>query len=585
MSKKDVSKHKKLYDDIYNLIKDENELTEEEKLITDKKICITGNVDSGKSSFVGTLTSNILDNGRGLTRNIVARHDHEIKSGRTSDISSQIIKFENGKTATLIDLCGHEKYFTTTASGISGLHPDYAIVIISPNRGVKLMTKQHFRMIMSYNIPTCFIITHVDVAEEKSCQETIEQIQKLCKTYKRTVDFVNSYEHYHSIKNAIKILEKNNIDITNTINISDEKITNIKDSEMNDIKCLYQFKNDKIKFFQQIKNTLDLSKDKQSIIPALFISNVDGYCLDVIKNVLMKLKTRDYWKNDTNSTIVKFFRKKLYEKKLREFKNIHPNKELSEKDITNFKNVGFPDKHYGTTLYIEASYKVEGIGTVLAILCRGDSIEVNQQLYLGPMRNHGNKFVPIKIKSIHNDDRTPITKLQHHHFGCIAIKSMDSKIDIKKRDIKKGMVIISNLDKIVNVGYRFKASVSVLNSHSATLKHGYSPVIHIGTIKQCAKMVLHDEKDIIDNISYDKKVKAGETEEVLFKFIFNPEYMEKGTVFVFRSGEIHGVGMITEIISIKDDPHARPEPSKKMMRKLLLGRNYEKKHKTNTIII
>ena len=109
--------------------------------ITDKAFVVVGNVDAGKSTLIGTLTSGILDNGRGSARINVARHKHEIESGKTSDISSRILRFPNGKTVTLIDLCGHEKYFTTTATGIAGMMPDYAIVVISPTRGILNMTK------------------------------------------------------------------------------------------------------------------------------------------------------------------------------------------------------------------------------------------------------------------------------------------------------------------------------------------------------------------------------------------------------------------------------------------------------------
>jgi GTPase len=36
----------------------------------------------------------------------------------------------------MFDLCGHEKYFKTTAYGVSGCFPDYSFVIIGANRGI-----------------------------------------------------------------------------------------------------------------------------------------------------------------------------------------------------------------------------------------------------------------------------------------------------------------------------------------------------------------------------------------------------------------------------------------------------------------
>lgn len=50
------------------------------------RIAVIGNVDSGKSTMVGVLTRNMLDNGRGSARSKVFKHSHEDQSGRTSAI-------------------------------------------------------------------------------------------------------------------------------------------------------------------------------------------------------------------------------------------------------------------------------------------------------------------------------------------------------------------------------------------------------------------------------------------------------------------------------------------------------------------
>ena len=192
-------------------------------LVTDKAFVVVGNVDAGKSSLISTLVYNILDDGRGSGRELVARHRHEITSGKTSDISTRVLRFPNGKTATLIDLAGHQKYFTTTASGISGMRPDYAIVVVSPTRGVLDMTKQHFKMLMSYNIPVFIVVTRIDMALAESCKIVDREIRDMCKPYKRTVEFMNGYDKYHSYVRGVKMIQDNNLD-------SPEKITNHADN-------------------------------------------------------------------------------------------------------------------------------------------------------------------------------------------------------------------------------------------------------------------------------------------------------------------------------------------------------------------
>lgn len=57
------------------------------------RLCVVGNVDSGKSTLVGVLTKGILDNGRGSSREKVFNFIHETQTGRTSSIAQEIMCF------------------------------------------------------------------------------------------------------------------------------------------------------------------------------------------------------------------------------------------------------------------------------------------------------------------------------------------------------------------------------------------------------------------------------------------------------------------------------------------------------------
>ena len=104
------------------------------------RVAVVGNVDAGKSTMIGTLTTSSLDDGRGLCRTAIMKHRHEIESGRTSTTSSHLMGFrstgepigghdkirgakrksedevarESYRVITLTDLAGHEKYLKTT---------------------------------------------------------------------------------------------------------------------------------------------------------------------------------------------------------------------------------------------------------------------------------------------------------------------------------------------------------------------------------------------------------------------------------------------------------------------------------------
>ena len=53
----------------------------------DRRIGVLGNVDSGKTTIISVLSNNGLDNGRGLARKMILKHNHEQESGRTSCIT------------------------------------------------------------------------------------------------------------------------------------------------------------------------------------------------------------------------------------------------------------------------------------------------------------------------------------------------------------------------------------------------------------------------------------------------------------------------------------------------------------------
>ena len=58
------------------------------------RVAVVGNVDAGKSTLLGVLTHGDLDNGRGVARQRLFRHKHEMETGRTSSVSNDILGFD-----------------------------------------------------------------------------------------------------------------------------------------------------------------------------------------------------------------------------------------------------------------------------------------------------------------------------------------------------------------------------------------------------------------------------------------------------------------------------------------------------------
>src|SRR5437773_7352627 len=94
----------------------ENKNSNQIENIENIRITVCGNVDAGKTTIVGTLVNNVLDDGRGSARLTIMKLKHEIDTGRTSTVSHNYIKRKN-KIVTLLDLCGHERYLHSTIYG------------------------------------------------------------------------------------------------------------------------------------------------------------------------------------------------------------------------------------------------------------------------------------------------------------------------------------------------------------------------------------------------------------------------------------------------------------------------------------
>lgn len=168
------------------------------------RVAVVGNVDAGKSTLLGVLTHGELDNGRGMARQRLFRHKHEMESGRTSSVGNDILGFdaaggvvnkpdhghldwikiceEAAKVITFIDLAGHERYLKTTVFGMTGHAPDFAMLMIGANAGVIGMTKEHLGLALALNVPVFVVITKIDMCPPNVLQETIKLLNKILKS-------------------------------------------------------------------------------------------------------------------------------------------------------------------------------------------------------------------------------------------------------------------------------------------------------------------------------------------------------------------------------------------------------------------
>jgi elongation factor 1-alpha len=454
-------------------------------------IVVVGSVDSGKSTFIGTLVSNKLDDGNGSNRSLVSSHSHEKQTGKTSSISVHPMKnYRGSNSVVLIDLCGHEKYLKTTLYGIMGYYPDYAIVIISANRGILHMTREHTKILHHLKIPMIIALTKVDL------------IEKLC-----VGTDTNPDEMIDKITNDIqKIYSKGNYNVLDM-----NKLENSTGAE-------------------QVFNTLPNTKQ----IPLFKISSKTGFGLELFKDYISKLpknkisigcplaeqillKTKVKKSIQTNSSPFVFYIEKVY----------CP------------QGIGWV-----LTGILRSSDPTGYIGL-------GNTYwlgPLNEQIQVKVWSIHN--YYQEKIDKIYSGQRGCLAirsdkKLTYKMFRKGTI--LTNCIDILKYASFKYKAIIKLLSHPSTVRDNFSPVI-----HCATIRQSAKITILEIKNKQTKKKLDEnkklDEQENQNNNNISKCICPGDTAVICLEFKFNPEIIEPNENFFLREGLCLGVGTILEPI-------------------------------------
>ena len=397
----------------------------------DIRIGILGNVDSGKSTIISVLSKNILDNGRGLARQKILKHNHEKESGRTSCITHIYDKINENLTLSFVDLAGHEKYYKTTIFGANCCSLDCIMLLIGANMGVSLMTKEHLLLALILKLPIIFVISKIDLCPDTVMKNTLKDLYEILSRYK-----------------------------------CNKKIVEIQD---NNIEYLYNFKNN-------------------NEFPLIKVSNTTGLNINNLKKFLINMNLNKDWES------------------------------LKQKSCF---------------MTIEDIFQVVGVGIVISGTVNSGIIKKGSRYMLGPFNG---MFYEVMIKSIHDNFRNYADEIHCGNSGCFNIKNMDKKFNMKKTDIKRGMLLLDKNNQ--DHTYReFEAKVKILH-HPTTIKKNYETMIHCGTIKQVAK-IIYIERDLL---------RSGDQSKVIFRFIKKPEFIQKDKQIIFREGKTKGIGVVTGLV-------------------------------------
>lgn len=466
---------------------------DEESAIDDVRIAMAGSVDAGKSSLIGVLISGKYDDGRGSARNLVAKHRHEIDDGRTSDINSKRIHFKDGHSATLIDLCGHRKYLGNTIWGMTGWFPHYAMVMVSPHRGVLGITQQHIAILTLLNIPIVIVITKVDNSPKDAYDQAVKQINRLLKN-----PLINKRPVWINTRTEIDLWNESLIECEDKAeqekrrSTAEEKLTELREVSRGKI----------------LTAAAELRKSSDRI-PIISISNVSGFYIDEVRQLFNSLRLR-------------------------------PLPEVSS---------GFE----GSVFYINTVFQKaggdSGAGLVVSGSLFGQPVNVSTKMFLGPFNK---EYVPVNVWSIHGADHNSLPTLENTD-GCFAIKFTNKKqAEMYRKRITKGMVVISSLDLTKHSCLQFNADVEVLH-HKTSIRSGYMPQIHCGPVTQTVRMSIPPETQE-DGTVKPRELMTGDKANVTFRFANHEAFIKKGMRIFFRGGRTEGYGIVTDVLPSSEDP-------------------------------
>ncbi len=186
-------------------------------------IGFAGRVNSGKSTLIGVLMGNKLDNGRGSARAYLLKHPQELEKGQTADLhfafiglnhNNEITPLENPlnpeerarvldhakRIINFVDAPGHSEYVKTMIRAILGSDSQYGVILIPARDEYKLMsaeetrtgvwrlddiTREHLLLMASKETPFIVLISKVDQAKPPELERVREVIRQTIKNIGR----------------------------------------------------------------------------------------------------------------------------------------------------------------------------------------------------------------------------------------------------------------------------------------------------------------------------------------------------------------------------------------------------------------
>ena len=563
------------------------------------KLGAFGEESSGKSTTLSVLVNNKLDDGKGEMRRLNFRFQHEIQTGKTLSIN-QLVLNDNNKIINLYDMGGCEKAMKNTLSLVSPDYLDYALLFVDIKNGVTENTKILYTLNKSIHIPIIIVITMIDLID--SINEKIINENNQNSIDNNNNNNNNIFNNNNNNKNSIfgenlfknsNLFSNNNNNNNNIFNNNNnifnnnnkEKLTidkiidNVVNSlKINDSNTYYDnFSPSNKKYIPlliqsqigietYIKN-LSNNNSNEIYIPIIYISNVEGKNIFLLKNLLLQLP-------NTLSRHIPLINNNFEDNGFNFISNPQSQFDVHEHFIVNNQTI---------------------IG---GIVSKGKIIKGNEY-YFGP--NKLGNFKLVYVESIHCKKKS-VNVAYEGQFTSLFLKGKNFNAE---NDVQKGMCLLgdnnnNNNYEIPKAVFKFKADVWNIFDEVKEVKYKYEPVVIINHIRQTCKIIknvnnnnnfnvnsnnnnVNQSYNSVSNNTTNSSVVTGELDfndedvgmrkkkkrikfkgeetfflcknekiELMFQFKNSPEYVTEGSNVIINDSNIKAFGIITKVFCNKN---------------------------------
>ncbi|KAL4867584.1 hypothetical protein BDV12DRAFT_171226 [Aspergillus spectabilis] len=195
---------------------------------------------------------------------------------------------------------------------------------------------------------------------------------------------------------------------------------------------------------------------------------------------------------------------------------------------------------------VNDTFSIPHVGTVVSGVAKSGVIHAGDTVLVGP--DSLGQFTTTTIKTIERK-RIQVNACFAGQSGSFALKR------VRRKEVRKGMVVLKKLDQQPKVFREFIAEVLIL-SHATTIKPRYQAMLHVGAVSQTCSVIDIDRPYI----------RTGDRAIVAFRFMQRPEFLAPGDRVLFREGKTKGLGIVKSVGYDPSNPLS-PEARKEFERK------------------